>query len=283
VSRPDHSPPPEPPARARLWANISSTKFKRMDSDVKLLKIEILEASYKTTAGKTPITSFIEVMDVASHQAHKTDVIPNSHNPKFRSEFIFRTQPSSANDLLVMVVKKVNEQGAEVEYGSSALPFDSRHIGSEVSNPIFDTNFSMMGVVRVRTKFLSPSPRRLRVDMLGLQDLPDDTRGAVSCCLLNADRKSNLSAPSDVVAGCVMFVDQSLELTVPPGKEDVSMQVELQPQPGADPVILGKSELQAPAASPTTSGAEQQLTIYPSLGSNLPHNFVLFVKAYWLD
>lgn len=80
-----------------------------------------------------------------------------------------------------------------------------------------------------------------------------------------------------------MFAEQALELTVPPGEESLYLEVELQRDGPTDAVLLGKSQLQPPADSPRAADAEQQLSVYPSLGSNLPHAFVVFIKSTWLD
>jgi hypothetical protein len=69
-----------------------------------------------------------------------------------------------------------DRSGNSSVFGSVALPLDSKHtVGTHIPMPIFDEGLNMKGVVRVAASWAPSYPRRLKVELLGVQDLPENS------------------------------------------------------------------------------------------------------------
>mmetsp|Transcript_21589 Transcript_21589/g.39340 ORF Transcript_21589/g.39340 Transcript_21589/m.39340 type:complete len:190 (+) Transcript_21589:257-826(+) len=167
-----------------------------------------------------------------------------------------------------MIMMKIMEHGSAAGgptiFGSVALPLDSKHTqGAQIPMPIFDEGLNMKGVVRVAACWSSSFPRRVKVTLQGVQDLPESADGQgwseVSCRVLTQSGLSQ-ATPSKcaVMAGCADLKSVGLDqLEMQDEQDRLTVEVLLY---GAginngQGVVFGRADITLPSDGPAKDEA----------------------------
>jgi uncharacterized coiled-coil protein SlyX len=239
-------------SRLSLWANIRDRMFGGGASKARLLNLTIIEATFHDTSRnqKLPLDAHIEIRNITTGQVETTSTVRKSYKPKYNEHFVFRTK-QNANDMIMM---KIMEHGSVAGasptiFGSVALPLDSKHTqGAQIPMPIFDEGLNMKGVVRVTAMWSTNYPRRIKITLQGIQDLPESADyAAVSCRLVTLSGKSQIAAKESIVLGYADFKGQSLDQVELADEADkLSLEIILYPESGDRPTSFGVTEVHLP-------------------------------------
>jgi hypothetical protein len=268
-------------SRLNLWANIRDRIFKASNADSRLLRLTIYDASFFDSARnmKIPLDAHIEIRNITTGQVEKTALVKNAYKPKFNEHFAFKTK-QNANDMIMMKILEFDRVGHGSIFGSVALPLDGKHtLGSPIPMPIFDEGLNMKGVVRVAASWAPTYPRKVKVILQGIQDLPENSGAtSVACKLLTVSGGSQMGNRRDLVdGGCANFDGEVFDqLTLEHENDHLAMEILLYAEESDEPVFLSKTDI----ALPSEGQAKDEVVSFTT-HKGVPAK--LHVKASWND
>jgi hypothetical protein len=275
-------------SRLSLWANIRDRMFGGTATRARMLNLTIIEATFHDTSRnqKLPLDAFIEIRNITTGQVEATKVVKKSYKPKYNEHFVFKTK-QNANDMIMMKIMENMPSGAGATiFGSVALPLDSKHTqGVQIPMPIFDEGLNMKGVVRVAAIWSTSYPRRLKMALQGVQDVPEAMAppGTFAACRFVSTISGQAQASEKVAisAGCCDLKGRMLE-GLEMSDENDRLAVELllfqDENPNNPGVIFGRAEVTLPGDGP---GVDEAIVVTQLEGGG--ERAVVFLRTTWAE
>jgi hypothetical protein len=143
--------------------------------------------------------------------------------------------------------------------------------------PIFDEGLNMKGVVRVAAQWSSSFPRRVKVVLNGLQDLPEDGPATeVACRFTTSSGGSQVGPKVGLMFGCAQFEGAALDqLELQDETDKLTCEVVLFGPDGA-PSLFGKADATLPGDGP---GKDESVNIAGPSGMRAK----VHIKAAWVE
>jgi hypothetical protein len=271
-------------SRLSLWANIRDRMFGGTAPRARLLNLTILEATFHDTSRnqKLPLDAYIEIRNITTGQVETTSTVRKSYKPKYNEHFVFRTK-QNANDMIMMKIMEHSPTGGATIFGSVALPLDSKHTqGAQIPMPIFDEGLNMKGVVRVAALWSSSYPRRLKLALQGVQDVPEALTplGTLAACRLVAQASGQTLASEKVAvtAGCCDLKGRVLEgLEMHDESDRLSLELVLFADGDASGALFGRADVALPGDGP---GMDEAIVVVNEASGG---RAVVFLRAAWVE